>query len=65
MKELTDCLPGSRKTFSRDLRLRRQAGVPIVYKAKQNAFLLEQEGLFRLSNRTAAPRPGFKTISGG
>lgn len=43
MKELIDCLPGSRKTFSRDLKLLRQAGVPIAYKAKQNAFLLEQE----------------------
>ena len=30
LKELTDCLPGSRKTFSRDLKMLRQAGVPSV-----------------------------------
>ena len=45
LKELTDCLPGSRKTFSRDLKLLRQAGVPIVYEAQRNAFLLKREGL--------------------
>ena len=45
MKELTDCLPGSTKTFSRDLNLLRQAGVPIVYSEKRKAFVLERECL--------------------
>lgn len=38
MKELSDCLPGSVKTFSRDLKLLRRAGVPIVYSEKRKAF---------------------------
>lgn len=45
MQELSDCLPGSTKTFSRDLKLLRQAGVPIVYSEKRRAFVLEREGL--------------------
>lgn len=45
MKELADCLPGSTKTFSRDLKLLRQTGVPIVYSEKRKAFVLEREGL--------------------
>ena len=45
MKELADCLPGSTKTFSRDLKLLRQAGVPIVYSEKRKAFVLERDGL--------------------
>ena len=45
MKELADCLPGSKKTFSRDLKLLRQAGAPIVYKVPRRAFLLKREGL--------------------
>ena len=45
MKELADCLPGSTKTFSRDLKLLRQAGVPVVYSEKRKAFVLERECL--------------------
>ena len=45
MKELSDCLPGSKKTFSCDLKLLRQAGAPSIYEAQRNAFLLEREGL--------------------
>lgn len=45
MKELADCLPGSTKTFSRDLNLLRQAGVPLVYSEKRKAFVLERECL--------------------
>lgn len=45
MKELADCLPGSRKTFSRDLKLLRQAGAPIRYEREKRVFWLEREGL--------------------
>ena len=43
MRELANQLPGSKKTFSRDIALLKQAGVQVVYSAKRQAFVLAQK----------------------
>lgn len=40
MQELTDQLPGCKKTFSRDIALLKKAGVPVRYSVKRRAFVL-------------------------
>ena len=40
-QELSDNLPGCRKTFSRDIALLKKAGVQVRFSAKQQAFVLD------------------------
>ena len=41
MQELKQLLPGSKKTFSRDIASLKKCGIPIRYSAKRQAFVLE------------------------
>ena len=41
MRELTQLLPGSKKTFSRDIALLKKSGILIRYSAKRRAFVLD------------------------
>ena len=43
-KEMTDLMPGSEKTFSRDIELLRNTGVPVYYSKKKKAFILKKTG---------------------
>jgi predicted DNA-binding transcriptional regulator YafY len=40
MQELSDNLPGCKKTFSRDIALLKESGIPICYSSKRRAFVL-------------------------
>ena len=43
MQELTNLLPGSKKTFSRDIALLKKAGIQVRYSFKRQAFVLAEK----------------------
>jgi len=43
MRELSGSLPGHKRTFSRDIALLKQAGVPIRFSTRRKAFVLTDE----------------------
>ena len=43
MQELTSQLPGSKKTFSRDIAILKKAGFAIRYSVRQQAFVLDEK----------------------